>query len=69
MGSRHRRPTRIERAFVYLLFAIVAVVALWVPLYNRADPKLFGVPFFHWFQFSWILASAAATAVAYKLGL
>jgi len=54
---------------VYLLFAIVAIVALWVPLYNRAEPALFGIPFFYWFQFVWIMVAALATAVAYKVGL
>jgi len=69
MPAVHRRPTRLERAMVYLLFAIVAIVALWVPLYNRAEPALFGIPFFYWFQFVWIMVAALATAVAYKLGL
>ena len=64
-----RRPTTVERAFVYLLFAIVIGVALWVPIYNRVEPVLFGIPFFHWFQFLWIVGAALSTAVAYKLGI
>jgi len=27
---------------------------LWVPFYNRATPKLFGFPFFYWYQFLWV---------------
>jgi len=63
------RPTTATRVFVYGLFIIIAVVTLWVPLYNRREPALGGVPFFYWFQMAWILVSAAATALAYKLGL
>jgi hypothetical protein len=40
-------------------------VTLWVPLYNRVEPTLFGVPFFYWFQFVWIIVSAIVTGVAY----
>lgn len=69
MPAVRRRPTRLERAMVYLLFAIVAIAALWVPLYNRAEPAVFGIPFFYWFQFVWIMVAAVATAIAYKLGL
>lgn len=69
MPSPRRRPTRFQRTLVYLLFAIVAIDALWVPLYNRLDPHLFGIPFFYWFQFLWIVVAAIATGLAYKLGL
>jgi hypothetical protein len=56
-----------ERAWSpwYLLLLIQFVPALWVPLYNRADPYWFGVPFFYWFQLALVLVSAAVTAVVY----
>ena len=63
------RPTPIARAFVYLLFLIIVVVALWVPLYNRIEPTLFGFPFFYWFQMVWIVMTAVATLLAYRLKL
>jgi hypothetical protein len=63
------RPTPLARAIVALLFLVLTAVALWVPLYSRADPALFGVPFFYWFQTAWIVAGAAATAVAYRLNV
>ena len=50
-----------------LLFLLIAVVALWVPIYNRLEPTLFGIPFFYWYQTVWILAAAAATALAYRM--
>ena len=45
------------------------VVPLWVPLYDKTDPKLWGFPFFYWFQFALILMSAVLTVVAYALSL
>jgi len=62
-------PTHGRRLFACLLFTIIAAIALWVPLYNRVEPSLFGVPFFYWFQTVWILVAAAATALAYRLGV
>jgi hypothetical protein len=59
----------VRRTIVGLLYLFIAVVALWVPIYNRIEPTLFGIPFFYWFQTVWILAAAAATALAYRLGV
>lgn len=56
-----------RRQLVYVLFLAVAVVSLWVPLYNRTEPSLAGIPFFYWFQIAWIIVSAVAVAVAYVL--
>jgi hypothetical protein len=58
-----------RRLFACVLFLFIAAVALWVPLYNRIEPTLFGIPFFYWFQTVWILAAAAATAIAYRMGV
>ncbi|MGH8460417.1 MAG: DUF3311 domain-containing protein [Stenotrophobium sp.] len=54
------------RAFWLLLLLAVAAVSLWVPLYNRDQPRLAGIPFFYWFQFAWIVFSALCTALAYR---
>ncbi|HEY3884037.1 MAG TPA: DUF3311 domain-containing protein [Vicinamibacterales bacterium] len=59
----------MRRWFVYASFAIGCAVAIWVPLYNRVDPTLAGIPFFYWFQIAWVVVVAAATALAYRLGV
>jgi hypothetical protein len=38
---------------------------LWVPFYNRLDPRIGGVPFFYWYQFGWIGVSVVLTTVVY----
>jgi hypothetical protein len=55
-----------KRLFWVCMILLVCLVALWVPLYNRVDPKLAGIPFFYWFQFGWIGISALVTTLAYK---
>jgi Protein of unknown function (DUF3311) len=50
-----------------LLLFIPCGVALWVPLYNSADPALFGLPFFYWFQLMLIPASALAIFAADRI--
>lgn len=62
-------PSTAARALVYLLFLFIAVVALWVPFYNRTEPAVLGIPFFYWFQFLWVAVTAVATAIAYRLRL
>jgi hypothetical protein len=58
--------TRLKRAcWMVVLFAVPYGFILWVPLYNRIEPSWFGIPFFYWFQFLWIIVTAIITAAAY----
>lgn len=59
------RPRRCGGRAWYLLFLVQVAVALFPPLYNRADPALWGMPFFYWFQLAWVLVSAVLTALVY----
>jgi len=49
----------------YLLFVVQFLVALWPPLYNKAEPYFIGIPFFYWFQLLWVLVCAVLTAAVY----
>jgi membrane protein implicated in regulation of membrane protease activity len=48
---------------VLLLAPFIGV--LWVPFFNRIQPQLWGIPFFFWYQFLWVLISAIVTALVY----
>lgn len=50
---------------ILLLAPFVAL--LWVSSYAKESPRLFGFPFFYWYQFVWVLISAVLTFVAYLL--
>jgi hypothetical protein len=64
--SSHPRQTGLWVLIVVILVPAV-VIPLWVPLYDKTDPSLWGFPFFYWFQFAMILMAASLTAIAYVL--
>jgi hypothetical protein len=48
-----------------LLLVIPFVAVLWVPFYASVTPEIAGIPFFYWYQFLWVLISAAITGIVY----
>ena len=65
--SPARRPSPGLWALIIVILLPAVVLPLWVPLYHKTDPTLFGFPFFFWFQFALILMSGVLTAIAYGL--
>ena len=55
---------KLTPALIALLI-VPFVGTLCVPVYNRIEPTLGGVPFFYWYQFAWIPIGAGITAYAY----
>lgn len=49
------------------LLAIPIVMPLLVPLYNRMEPRLFGLPFFYWYQLACVVVAIVTTAAVYQL--
>jgi hypothetical protein len=49
----------------FLLLVLPYLGLLWPALYARAEPQLFGFPFFYWYQFAWVILSAALTGIVY----
>jgi hypothetical protein len=52
---------------MWALLLIPFIGLLWVPFYNFAEPSLFGFPFFYWYQFAVVVATALLTGVVYWL--
>jgi hypothetical protein len=48
------------------LLLIPYIGLLWVPFYNHVEPKLFGFPFFYWYQLLWVPISALLTWIVYR---
>ena len=62
MRGTSRKPR--NRAWLWLL--LVPFVALfWVPFFNVLEPRLFGIPFFYWYQFLWVFLTPALTYFVY----
>ena len=38
---------------------------LWVPIYATDKPELWGFPFFYWYQFGWVPATALLIWIVY----
>ena len=52
-------------AGVLLLIPVLALVI--VPIYARTPPRVWGMPFFYWYQFAWVFLAAAFTFSTYLL--
>ena len=50
-----------------VLLGVSIIVPLLVPTYARAEPELFGFPFFYWYQLGWVFLCAALVMVAHRL--
>jgi hypothetical protein len=70
MSQDSATPTRRSTGLWVVIGVILVpavVIPLWVPLYDKTDPTLWGFPFFYWFQFAMILMAAALTLIAYVI--
>ena len=54
-------------AGVCLLVPVVAL--MWVSSYAKVTPRLWGIPFFFWYQFAWVFVTSALTYTAHRLVL
>ncbi|HUI96203.1 MAG TPA: DUF3311 domain-containing protein [Xanthobacteraceae bacterium] len=50
-----------------LLFVLPFAALLWVPLYNSVEPSIWGIPFFYWYQFAWVLVTAGLTILVHRI--
>ena len=59
-------PARRNRGALWLL--VLPFLALMVPpLYAHVTPRIFGIPFFYWYQAVWLIVTAAITTFVYRL--
>jgi hypothetical protein len=60
-------PSRGLWIAITLILAPAIIVPLWVPLYDKVDPRLNGWPFFFWFQMALIIFATTCTVIAFLL--
>jgi Protein of unknown function (DUF3311) len=56
-----------KRRYWNWLLALPLVLLVYPGLYARSTPELFGFPFFYWYQFAVVVATALLTGVVYWL--
>ncbi len=62
------RPLKPAYTSPWNLLLILPVLALFFPgVYARANPELFGIPFFYWYQLGWIVVTGMITAFVYRV--
>jgi hypothetical protein len=66
-GTENRSETRDRSRWWLLLLLLPYIGLLYPPIYSRLEPELWGIPFFIWYQFLWVLLTVAITAVVYKV--
>ena len=50
-----------------ILIAIAIILPLIVPLSAPAEPVLWGLPFFYWYQLLWVFIAAGLLGIAYLI--
>jgi hypothetical protein len=50
----------------YWLLLLPFFALLYPPLYSHLTPRVFGIPFFYWYQAVWLVITAAITTVVYR---
>ena len=57
-------PTKIIVSGILLVGIIVPLL---VPTYDQIDPRLFGFPFFYWYQLAWVFIAAGLCLLSFVL--
>jgi membrane protein implicated in regulation of membrane protease activity len=64
-------PLHPQRGLAYavagILLAAPFVALLWVTSYAKDEPRLWGFPFFYWYQLAWVFLASLFTYIAYRL--
>jgi hypothetical protein len=66
-SSRPRRLSVPAGVAVVVLLLIPCVALALVPTFSRETPKLWGWPFFYWYQVFWVLVTPLLTYLAYVI--
>lgn len=59
-------PTRPTSHRWYWLLLLPFLALLYPPLYAHLTPRIFGFPFFYWYQGVWLVITAAITTFVYR---
>ena len=63
----HASTARSHRTRWYWAFLIPLGLVIAVPFYNKAEPALWGLPFFYWAQLLFVVVGAVVTGAVYCL--
>jgi hypothetical protein len=58
---------RVWRRWINLLLVVPFIAVLWVPFYNKIEPRFLGIPFFYAYQLAWVWLGAGLTWIVYAV--
>lgn len=61
------RPLRAKRSGWNWLLLLPFLGLVFPATYAHANPTLWGVPFFYWYQFAWVIVSALITGFVFAV--
>ncbi|SSC21887.1 Hypothetical protein KLENKIAIHU_462, partial [Klenkia terrae] len=59
-------PRRSDKNPWNWLLLLPIVLPLLVPVFNRAEPELFGWPFFYWVQLAFVVVGVVTTSLVHR---
>lgn len=62
----HPSASQPHRTRWYWAFLIPLGLVIAVPFYNKAEPALWGLPFFYWVQLLFVVVGAVVTGIVYR---
>jgi hypothetical protein len=65
--EKHDEKVHGSRFNPWHLLLIVPLLVLVTPLFNMDGPRLFGMPFFYWFQFLMVAIGVLSTWIVYLM--
>ena len=65
MTTEKSMPARRPLGWWSLLLLVQFVGVLWLPFFNRIEPRWLDIPFFYWYQLLWVLLGAGCTSIVY----
>lgn len=64
MTEESNKKRRSSRVWLWLL-VIPLIATLYPPFYSFVKPTFYGIPFFYWYQFLWVIIAAVITGIVY----
>ena len=73
LADRWEGPVSLNRSLpsrrhgLHWMLVIPVIPPLLIPLYNRMEPRLFGMPFFYWYQLACVALMIVVASVVYQV--
>ena len=64
MQENAKRDGVFYKTLATILLIIPWIAYLWITTYDKAQPTLFGITFFYWYQTAWLVISSILYAIA-----